>query len=388
MNMGIEEILLLILIGYFGYGFLQIICAYKMKENANKMRFSKKNFTVSVIIPVKGVSRKTKENLESVCIQEHQNFEVIFVAERKEDPAYEIAFYLSKKYQNVKALLSGPHDSRRTIGKCHNLIYGVNHAEGEVLLFGDSDVTYSRDWILKMTSPLRESVEGKRIEAVTAPFFIKPEGILGKLIAISVNLATFTASFTNKNQMFPPYASGASIAITRKLFDDLKIAKIWSKSFNDDLVFADVLRSHGYNIYNQLAHLNHPNEVFSNLRQTKEKLIRWIVTISSFGYREFPKKTYFMVARNLQFPISMVLGLALLIIGFSGIFVLIIISAGCLYSVAYRWVVGIIIEEEGMTLYYLLAPLMGVAMIIFYVLVRLSQRSFSWEGELYNLKQT
>lgn len=386
LNFGVETILLLILAGYFSFGFLQIICAFKMKKIANKMRFSRKDFFVSVIIPVKGTSRSTKKNLESVCYQDYPNFEVVFVAERKEHPAFEIAYSLSKKFQNVKALLSGTHDSRKTIGKCHNLIYGVNHSKGDVLLFGDSDVTYSSDWIFKMTSPLKEIIDGKRIEAVTAPFFIEPEGIFGKLIAISVNLATFTASFTNKNQMFPPFASGASIAVTRKVFDDLKIAKTWSRSFNDDLVFADILKSQGYNIYNQLAHLNHPNEVFSDLRQTKEKLIRWVVTISSFGYKDFKKDTFFMVVRNLQFPVSLVLGLFLLIFGFSGVFALVIISAGYSYSVAYRWVVGIIVEEEGMTPYYLLAPIMGVALIVFYVSVRLSQRSFSWEGGTYHVK--
>ncbi|UCG70289.1 MAG: glycosyltransferase family 2 protein [Thermoplasmata archaeon] len=383
--MGIEAIILFILVGYLSLGFLQIICALKMKKSANNMRFSEKDFSVSVIIPVKGVSRSTKKNLESVCIQDYPNFEVIFVAERKEHPAFRIANNLSKKYQNVKVLLSGPHDSSKTIGKCHNLIFGVKHAKGEVLLFGDSDVTYSRDWIFKMSSPLKEVIDGKRIEAVTAPFFIEPEGILGKLIAQSVSLVTFTASFTNKNQMFPPFASGASIAITRKLFYDLEIVEVWSSSFNDDLVLAYVLKSHGYNIYNQLAHLNHTNEVFTDFRQTKEKLIRWVVTISSFGHRDLKRNTYFMVARNLQFPVSLVLGLVLFLIGFSGVFVLILISAGYSYSVAYRWAVGIIIEEEGMTPYYLLAPVMGLAMMVFYVSVRLSKRSFSWEGRTYHV---
>jgi ceramide glucosyltransferase len=386
LNLGVEVILLLILVGYFIFGFLQIICALKMKKNANNMRFSRKDFFVSVIIPVKGTSRSTRENLESVCIQYYPNFEVVFVAEKREHPAYKIAYSLSKKYPNVKVLLSGLHDSRRTIAKCHNLIYAVKHAKGVVLLFGDSDVTYTRDWIFKMTSPLKESIDGKPIEAVTAPFFIEPEGILGKLIAISINLTTFTASFTKKNQMFPPFASGASIAVSRKVFDELKIAETWSRSFNDDLVFAAVLKSHGYNIYNQLAHLNHPNEVFSHLKQTKEKLIRWIVTISSFGYKGFKKDTFFMVARNFQFPVSLVLGLILLIFGFSPLFALVIIFSGYSFSIAYRWAAGIIIEEKGMAPYYLMAPIMGVAMMFFYTYVRLTQRSFSWEGGTYHVR--
>ena len=252
MKMSLEILIILILAGYFTVGISQIFCALRMKKEASSIRFPKKDFFVSVIIPIKEVSRTTPQNLESACRQDHPCFEVIFVAEKVEHGAYRVAKSLAEKYPNTKVMLSGQHDPTKTIGKCHNLVYGVKHAKGEVLLFGDSDVNYSRDWIGKMISPLKETVDGRHIEAVTSPFFIDPEGFSGKFIALSVSLVTFTASFTRKSQRFPPFASGASIAVTRKVFDDLGIAKIWRNSFNDDLVFADEVIDHGNHIYNQL----------------------------------------------------------------------------------------------------------------------------------------
>lgn len=384
--MTIEVLVALILAGYFIVGASQIITAVRIKKEANTQRFPKKDIFVSVIIPVKSLFSTTRHNLESVCTQRYPRFEVLFVAEVVEHEAYAVAKGLANRYQNTKVLLSGQHDSARTIGKCHNLVYAAGHAQGEVFLFGDSDVSYSRDWLRAMISPLTEKVNGNRIHAVTAPFFIEPEGFFGKFIALSVSLVMFTASFTHRDQRFPAYVSGASMAVTRDVFHKSKIAKIWAGTFNDDLVLADTLLDGGYNIYNQLAHLNHPNEAFLNLKQTKDKLVRWVVTISTFGHRDLRVRVPGMMAKNLQFQAALILGLALYLVGFSWVVALGIVLAGYCYLVVYRWLVGAIIEERGLLAYYLLAPISVTAMMLFYALVRPFYRSFSWEGKGYTVQ--
>lgn len=378
-----EIIITVIIVLYFIVGISQIFTAVRVKREVKETRFPSKDFFVSVIIPIKEVLRTTRQNLESVCNQDYPRFEVLFVAEAKKDPAYGIAETLSRRYEHARVLLSGSHDGRKTIAKCHNLIHGVKHAKGEVFLFGDSDVNYSCDWIRKMISPLNEKVKGRKIEAVTAPFFIEPESFTGKFVAISVSLVTFTASFTSPEHRFPAYASGASIAVSRKVFEKNRIIEVWSDAFNDDLVFADTLLDNDHHIYNQLANLNHPIEDFPNLRKTKEKLIRWVVTISMFGHRNLRGEVPIMVAKNLQFQVALIVGLALLFLGFSWAFVLAIVISGYVYSVVYRWMVGRIINERGLNAYYWLTPISVTAMLLFFVLVRLCHRSFTWEGERY-----
>lgn len=386
MNMPIEILILFILAGYFLIGASQIFVAFQMKKGANSVSFPSKDFFVSVIIPIKEVQSTTKQHLESACKQNYPNFEVIFVAEVVEDPAYGIAMSLAQKYPNTMVLLSGRHDRAKTIGKCHNLVCATKHAKGDVLLFGDSDVTYSRKWIRKMTSPLEETVDGRCIEAVTSPFFIEPDGFMGKFIALSVSLVTFTASFTRQNQRFPSYASGASIAVTRELFDDIGLADIWASSFNDDLVFAVQLIDQGSHIYSQLANLNHPSEAFSDLRQTKEKLIRWVVTISTFSHRNLRAEMPIMVAKNLQFQAALIMALVLYLFDFPLVFLFGVVVAGYIYLVVYRWVVGKIIEERGLCGYHIIAPISITAMILLFVIVRMFYRSFSWGGKKYAVK--
>ena len=381
-----ESVIILALSLYFLVGSLQLVTALTIKREANRLSFPKKDYFVSVIIPIREVSSTTWQNLKSVCVQNYPKYEVLFVAEEKSHPAFSHACLLSRKYSHVKVLLSGHHDPKKCIAKCHNLVFGVSQAKGEIYLFGDSDVTYSKNWIRKMTEPLNEVVEGKLIHATTAPFFMEPKGIKGKIIALPVSIVTFTSSFTRLSQRFPSYASGASIAVSRKIFEKLQISKIWEGSYNDDLVFANKIISSGYNIYNQHALLNHPNEAFLNWQQTINKLIRWVITISTFRHERLRAKTPVMLAKNLQFQVSIILAIFLYFLGFSGIFILTILAAGYFYSVFYRLAVGVIIEENDMILYYILAPLMSLALIIFHVTVRTPYKGFLWEGESYDIQ--
>jgi cellulose synthase/poly-beta-1,6-N-acetylglucosamine synthase-like glycosyltransferase len=381
----IELLILSILSAYYIYGSLQIFTALNIKRAAARQYFPDKDHFVSIIIPVYGTTSTTRRDLNSVCIQDHGNYEVIFVAEKTSDPAFKIARGMANRYPHVRIVLSGSHDPRKNIAKCHNLVYAVKHAKGEVLLFGDSDGTYSRDWIRKMTYPLGEEVQGRRIHATTSPFFIEPETPGGKIVSLPVSFVAFTTSFTRESQRFSSWASGGSMAIERELFERLKISKIWDHSFNDDLVLARALMDNGYNIYNQHTNINHTHEAISGFRQIMNKLIRWVVTVSTFGHGNLKRETPLLIIKNLQWQVSLVIGMLLYLLGFSFTFVLLIIIAGYLYSVLFRWGIGIIVEEKGMGPYYPFNPIMGLAMLFFYVLVKTFYRGFSWEGKRYTL---
>lgn len=387
MNPEIELLILTILGLYFALGFSHLFTARKLKREALIRKFPRKNAFVSVIIPIREVTSTTREHLESVCRQNYEHYEVIFVAELKEHHAFSIAKTMASRYPHVNVHISGPHNSQKNIAKCHNLIYGVKQSKGDVLLFGDSDITYARDWILKMTSPLDEDLEGRNIDAVTAPFFVEPKGTLATFIALSVNFVTFTTALTTKAFRFPPYISGASMAISRKTYDSLGMEKIWGNNFNDDLVLANTLLDSGHVIYNQHANLNHPHEAFPDMPRAKEKIVRWIITVSKFGHRSFRKKMPLLIARNFQFQVSLVLANILLLLGYSWLFALMVFASGYAYSVIYRFLAGKIMEEKNLGAHYLITPLSTTTLMFIYLYIKTFHRTFPWGGGTYTVKE-
>jgi cellulose synthase/poly-beta-1,6-N-acetylglucosamine synthase-like glycosyltransferase len=387
MNPEIETLILVILGIYFALGFSQLITARNLRREACLRKFSRKEVSVSVIIPVREVTPTTREDIESVCIQDYRNYEVIFVAELKEHPAYNPAREMELRYPHVQVHVAGPHNSQENIAKCHNLLLGVKKSSGDVLLFGDSDVTYSPDWISKMTAPLGETIEGRNIDAVTSPFFIDTLGPLGKFIALSVTFVTYTTSFASRAFRFPPYISGASMAISKRTFYSIGMDKIWRNTFNDDLVLANTLQDWGHVIYNQYSNLNHTNEAFPDFTRAKEKMVRWIITVSRFGHKKFRQMMPLLVVKNLQFQVSLVLSIILLLLGFSWLLALGVFASGYAYSVIYRYLIGRFIGEKSLGLYYLITPLSTTSMMLVYYYVRTFHKTFPWGSGTYTVKE-
>jgi hypothetical protein len=177
------------------------------------------------------------------------------------------------------------------------------------------------------------------------------------------------------------------MAISRKTFDSLGMEKIWGNTFNDDLVLASTLLDSGHVIYNQYANLNHPNEAFPDLPRAKEKMIRWIITVSKFGHKSFRKKMPLIVARNFQFQVSLVLANVLFLTGSSWQFALAVLTAGYAYSVVYRFIAGKIIEEKSLGLYYLITPLSTTSMMLVYFYIRTFHKTFPWGSGTYTVKE-
>jgi glycosyltransferase involved in cell wall biosynthesis len=104
---------------------------------------------VSVIIPVYNGEKTLKMCLDSVLEQTYKNYEVIVVDNNSTDRTKEIICNLKEDYDRIKYIFS----ERRTTGSARN--EGVKAAEGEVVVFTDSDCICPHNWIEKITMPIR-----------------------------------------------------------------------------------------------------------------------------------------------------------------------------------------------------------------------------------------
>lgn len=95
-----------------------------------------KNPNVSVIIPVYNSERYLRRCIDSVLAQTYKEWSLLLIDDGSKDGSGVICDEYSKKYSNITVyhnINSGPCEARN---------FGINHAEGEYIVFIDSD-----DWI-------------------------------------------------------------------------------------------------------------------------------------------------------------------------------------------------------------------------------------------------
>ena len=105
---------------------------------------------VSVVIPVYNEEAVIGDCLKSLEKQAYEDFEVIIIDDGSTDKTLDILSKLqitSYKLQILKQKHKGP-------GAARNL--GVKQARGEILVFVDADMTFDKDFLKKLTEPIRK----------------------------------------------------------------------------------------------------------------------------------------------------------------------------------------------------------------------------------------
>ncbi|KAJ3368086.1 hypothetical protein HDU91_000839, partial [Kappamyces sp. JEL0680] len=113
----------------------------KASEDGDYSHLQAKDFpSVAVLRPLKGIDVNLERNLESSFLQDYANYEIIFSVASKDDPAYDLALKLSKKYPHVKcAIVIGLSD----VGinpKVNNLVKGYKNTTADFVWILDSNV--------------------------------------------------------------------------------------------------------------------------------------------------------------------------------------------------------------------------------------------------------
>lgn len=120
---------------------------------------------VSLMIPVCGIDEGAWEKWSSFCNQNHPNYEVLFGVLDPEDPAVPLLKELAAKYPDRVRLFIGL-EPRGINHKDSNLSYLLEEAKYEIIIFADSDIQVTDDYIKAVTAPL----ENPEVGLVTCAF--------------------------------------------------------------------------------------------------------------------------------------------------------------------------------------------------------------------------
>ena len=115
------------------------------------------NSLVSVIIPAYNAERKIKRCLDSLLKQNYENIEIWVVNNGSIDNTEKIVRDYMNNHENIKIIQQpkqGPGPAKNVAAK---------EANGEILVFVDSDEYLHEDYIGKLTNPIREGRAGTSI---------------------------------------------------------------------------------------------------------------------------------------------------------------------------------------------------------------------------------
>ncbi|MBU1130503.1 glycosyltransferase [Patescibacteria group bacterium] len=105
---------------------------------------------VSIIIPTYNEEEVILDCLESLGKQTHKDFEIIVVDDGSKDKTVKYVTNLQKVVPDIKLLFQrheGPGAARNN---------GASVVKGNILVFVDADMTFDKDFLKKLTEPIRK----------------------------------------------------------------------------------------------------------------------------------------------------------------------------------------------------------------------------------------
>ncbi len=201
----------------------------------------------AVIVPCKGLDSDFDLNIRSLYNLEYDNYELFFVTESAQDPAYERLQILRSSHQcdslskHCHILTAG--QSRTCSQKIHNLLRAYSSIPNsiEVLAFADSDICVRKDWLSQLVWPLRK----ERIGATSGyRWFVPLDAHWASFALASINAKV--AQMLGNTRFVQAW--GGSMAIRRDVFAKTGLKEIWARALSDDYALTYTVKKNGYKL--------------------------------------------------------------------------------------------------------------------------------------------
>ena len=133
---------------------------------------------VSILIPVCGIDEGAKQNWASLCNQNYENYEVLFGVMSPEDSALPILKEVVAEFPDRAKLFFGL-EPRGINHQISNLSHLLEKAAHEIVIFADSDIRVTADYLSTVTAPLADP----NIGVVTCGYVERTPKFLGAAVA-------------------------------------------------------------------------------------------------------------------------------------------------------------------------------------------------------------
>jgi len=115
---------------------------------------------VSILKPLKGIDPDIWESFCSHCELDYPEFQIVFGVSDPNDPAVEVVRKIQAKYPQRQIELIECQRILGANGKVSNLAQMLPAARHDILLVSDSDIRVPKDYLRRVTAPLRDDSIG------------------------------------------------------------------------------------------------------------------------------------------------------------------------------------------------------------------------------------
>lgn len=201
---------------------------------------------VTILIPAKDESQRIADCIESALKQDYPHFHVIAINDRSKDQTGAVMDRLAAKYPNLKVvhIQEGELPNGWT-GKCNALHRGVQLADGEFLLFVDSDVIVEPDALMATVC----RVVSHKIDLFSIFARLETHTFFEALlipIAGAAMTGMFAVSLTNRDRSKVAFANGQFLFVRQSAYEAIGGHARVKDQPCEDIEFARYMKPRGY----------------------------------------------------------------------------------------------------------------------------------------------
>lgn len=224
---------------------LALLGARKYKRDIVREHWPEGFPPVSVLKPVHGLEPLLREHLESHFQQDYPEFELVFCARRRDDPALQIVDELIAKYPQVNVQVLTCGEPPVPNAKVHSLTTMLPAAKHDILLLSDSDVYAAPGYIAAVTAPLRD----RKVGVVTCLYRGIPVGGLWSLLeAMGMSVEMSSGALIARMLEGMKFALGPTLATRKDVIEKLGGFAQWSTYLAEDFLIGNRADAAGYTV--------------------------------------------------------------------------------------------------------------------------------------------
>ena len=112
--------------------------------------------SVTLIKPVCGLEKDLYKNLSSACAQNYPDYEIVFALQNSEDPALKIVERIRADHPQSRVRILVDSSSAGPNGRLCNILNATKTAKGAVLVYSDSDMFLTPNYLQDIVAPLAD----------------------------------------------------------------------------------------------------------------------------------------------------------------------------------------------------------------------------------------